>query len=511
MKKTLMELFDQCEPEELDQLLPGELNGTLPEGAMERIQSRALEKAFPKAEKKKRSKGRLWLRAAVAACLVLMVGLVGVAYAAEAREYGAAVQFFDENGLSTDGLSREDVKAVYRDIITQRFTYEKTAEVIERSVAGVEIFQREPTPEELAELWNSKDPSKNPAASPWAELDYRFEYVDRMDEELGFEVFDRCYLNHYEDGVLIWRAEFDQFCVTDWTLVSGGVAVSGETSTWNSEQPKYAWLARVDDAGDVLWEAKLDHGFQWEYIAAVIDNGDGTWAVLSRGDYEVICLSQYSDTGEELSFHRVELGKYGIQNAVQLGEGYLVQLKNYMDDTEPDRLVKMDREGGVTDSFSYEGKDCDYYLTDMAEFNGRVYLSAYATSKLADEERYGPGRHEIENLLNDLFDNDRFDITSEELTPMVRDNYTAVLLVCGPEGGAPETFYSIKGSLGAGLAVNEQRELVWDVESVVNTFFSPATNSFTIGGDSQVFRYTFDSAGTLIRQEDTGELVAYRR
>ena len=70
----------------------------------------------------------------------------------------------------------------------------------------------------------------------------------------------------------------------------------------------------------MLWEAKLDHGFRWEYIAAVIDNGDGTWAVLSRGDYEVICLSQYSDTGEELSFHRVELGKYGIQNAVQLGK-----------------------------------------------------------------------------------------------------------------------------------------------------------------------------------------------
>ena len=86
-----------------------------------------------------------------------------------------------------------------------------------------------------------------------------------------------------------------------------------------------------------------------------------------------------------------------------------------------------------------------------------------------------------------------------------------VLRVCGPGGGGSETFYSSKGALGAGLAVNEQRELLWDVASVVNTFFSPATSSFTIGGDSQVFRYTFDSAGTLIRQEDTGELVAYRR
>ena len=30
--------------------------------------------------------------------------------------------FFETNGLSTDGLSRSDVKAVYRDITTQRFT-----------------------------------------------------------------------------------------------------------------------------------------------------------------------------------------------------------------------------------------------------------------------------------------------------------------------------------------------------------------------------------------------------
>ncbi|RAZ51439.1 hypothetical protein DK853_46530, partial [Klebsiella oxytoca] len=64
---------------------------------------------------------RKWL--ALAACLALTVSLAGVAFAAEAREYGAAVAFFDENGLSTEGLSRSDVKAVYRDITSQHFTY----------------------------------------------------------------------------------------------------------------------------------------------------------------------------------------------------------------------------------------------------------------------------------------------------------------------------------------------------------------------------------------------------
>ncbi len=30
----------------------------------------------------------------------------------------------------------------------------------------------------------------------------------------------------------------------------------------------------------------------------------------------------------------------------------------------------------------------------------------------------------------------------------------AVLLLCDPEGGAPETFYSVQGSLGGKLRVN---------------------------------------------------------
>ena len=94
---------------------------------------------------------------------------------------------------------------------------------------------------------------------------------------------------------------------------------------------------------------------------------------------------------------------------------------------------------------------------------------------------------------------------------MVRDNYTAVLLLCGPEGGAPETFYSVKGSLGGALRVDGDGGLSWDVESVVSTFFSPATSSFTIGGTCRVFRYFFDGAGNLVRQEDTGETVPYRR
>lgn len=506
MKMTLTELFDGCSPEELDELLPDEFDTSVPEDAMARARAKTLAKISPQPTVKRRSRHRQWLRVAIAACLVLVVGATGVAYAAEVKEYNAAVQFFDENGLSTDGLSREDVKAVYRDITTQRFTYDKTAEVIERSVAGVEIFQREPTPEELAALWNHNIMNKN---LPESGISYSVRIEERLDAELGFDVFDRSYLDCYQDSQLIWSVEFTQFYGNEYAVASGGLAVWGYTPTWSSEQPHYAWLSRVDDQGKILWEKQMDHGFDHEYIAAVLDNGDGTWAVISRGDLKYLCLSQYSDSGEELSFHQTEVGNKGILNAARLGDGYLVQLGHKLDG-EMAHLVKLDREGSITDHFIYEGDDCYYTLVDMVEYNGRVYLSAYATPKLANEKDPG-SRYEIDNILEGIFDQGRLDISSEKLTPMVRDNYTAVLLVCDPKGGVPETFYSIKGSLGQELSVDGKGELIWNVESVMTTEFSLATSAYSIRGTCQVFQYTFDITGVLVQQEDTGETTAYFR
>lgn len=143
----------------------------------------------------------------------------------------------------------------------------------------------------------------------------------------------------------------------------------------------------------------------------------------------------------------------------------------------------------------------------MIEFGGRIYLSAYAVPKQSDKN----GRYEISNILNYVFARENFEISSKELTPIVRDNYTAVLLLCDPNGGTPETFYSVKGSLGGKLKVNDMGELVWNVESIINTFFSPVTSSFTIGGTCQIFRYTFDDTGILLNQEDTEESIPYSR
>ena len=470
--------------------------------AFDGVDDDILERSEARMPRRKAMSFRTW--GTLAACVTLVVSLAGVAFAAEAKEYRAAVEFFEDNGLSMEGLSRADVKAVYRDITTQRFTYDKTAEVLERWVPGLEIDQREPTPEELAALWN-RNVWYN--AQPGAGISYRKDYQYRLDEALGFDVLDKSILKCYRDGELLWTAEFPGVSIDGSVFTSTGTAVWARNVIWSSAQPTLSWVVRVDESGKLLWKRLLIHGFNHEYITQVLDNGDGTWAVISRGDLKYLCLSQYDIDGNELSFCQTEVGNVGIWNATRLGDGYLVQLGNTVDG-ETARVAKLDREGNLLDSFTYEGEDCDYHIADMIEFGGRVYLSAYAVPEQADD--WG-GRDEIANILDYLFKNDIWDISSEELTPLVRDNYTAVLLLCAPEGGAPETFYSVKGSLGGKLAVNDAGELMWDVESVAYTFFSPATSSFTIGGTCQVFRYTFDTAGHFLQQEDTGETVPYHR
>ena len=178
--------------------------------AFDGVDDDILERSEASAPRRKALVFRKW--GALAACLALAVGLVGAGFAAEAREYSAAVDFFEQNGLSTEGLSRADVKAVYRDIVTESFTNDKTAQVLERAVPGWEISQREPTPEELAALW---DRNVWRSTMPETGFSYSVNHEEKLDETLGFYVLDKSTVDCYQDGELLWTVEFPGFVVED--------------------------------------------------------------------------------------------------------------------------------------------------------------------------------------------------------------------------------------------------------------------------------------------------------
>ena len=469
-----------------------------------------------------KSPHRTWRTiASLAACFILLItiGFVTV----EAKEYTDAVNFFNEYGLSTDGLSRDEIKAVYRDITTKSFTYSKTAQVIASSISadhigGYEIIQENPTPEYTENLWNCMNSGGRFPLPTQEGIHYQFysEYV--KDPEQGFSVHDKSFLEKYDGDTLLWSISFSDFRISGSCTVSDGVIAYGETPIWSTSQDSHAWMAKISPEGKLLWKCQLDHGFGSEYIAEILENPDGSYAVFSRGLFGYLCLSQFTADGKELFFQKSKIGDYAILNAARFADGYLVQLGTYYNNDY--KIVKVDRRGNLTESFTYGSADAYYYITDMIEFNGSFYLSAYAVPKLPDEDQHAGGRYEIAGILNYLFENrislDSFDektpfYSSDELTQLVRDNYTAVLLVCDPAAGTPREFYSVKGSLGGKLSLNDSGMLLWDVESIADTFYSPYTSSFSIGGSCHVFRYTFDLSGKLVSQEKTGEVVDYRR
>lgn len=493
MKKSFSQILDTLKPEEME-LLTQDLSLKQPSGKREKAQ--LLLRLLPK-EKRHGCRLRRGI-AAACLCAVLMTVIGGCAL--EAKSYREAVDFFETYELPMEGLSRQEIKAVYRDIITKTFTYEKTAQVIRGHTAGFEISQESPTPEQLEEFWRSNYYEVN--------RQYTFHSDYRMDEKLGFEIHDKSWVEKVSGEKVQWSVSVAEFWIEEISVVSDGVIAYGRTPTWSSEQEEYPWMAKISDTGEILWKRQLSNGFHDEYISAVLENTDGSYAVISRGDLEYFCLSQYTASGERTHFQKTQVGNYGIWNAACLGDGYIVQLGSYMTN-EHARIVKVDRQGNITDSFSYGDEESYYYLADMISFRGKIYLSAYAVPRLSDEEETAGGRYEIAGVLNEIFRKDNWNITPEELTPMVQAHYTAMLLVCDPEGGSPQTFYEVKGSLGGDLSLSDSGMLLWDVESITDTFFSPMTSAFTIGGSSCVFRYTFDESGNLTGREETGEVAGF--
>ena len=443
-----------------------------------------------------------WAVAAACLAVVIIAGSTMFAFAAEAAEYRTAVAFFDQYGLSSEGLSRAEIKAVYRDITTKSFKNGKTAEVIRQAVPGWEIRQTEPTADEIAAVWD-----RNIFNNGYYKESYTYSYSSYGNpDEQGIVHLDKCVVKCSLDDALLWTAEIKDFHVIGAARLAEGTAVWGYNDTFSASDIHYGWLARIDDSGNVLWQKHLDHGFRYEQIAFVINSTDGGLAVVSKGDRNYLCLSRFDADGRELSFQKTEIGDLFIRNAVSLRNGYLVHLINNMNHVSA-LLCRLDPDGKVLGLYSLESDDCDYYITDMAEYNRQVYLSGYAVLKQSD----GGGRHEIANVLDHIFAKENWDISGEELTALLRENYTAVLLLCDPENSVPETFYSVKGSLGGRLRINDSYKLEWDVESITSGRFSPATSAYSIIGTCKVFRYTFDSRGRLAGQTDTGKTSVYDR
>lgn len=451
--------------------------------------------------KRRRAAMTGWCAAAACAALLLVTGVH--AYAAEQREYRAAVTFFEENDLPMDGLTRGQIKAVYRDITTRRFTCTQTAQVLQQSlkeqIPGYEIGPEPISPEEVEKLWGYRNgypcfqdlTTQDPG-------DCEIRIVEQTEQER--DVFWKSVISRYEDGKQLWSIDLQDLVVMDYQVLSDGILLWGDDPS-RKGQPG---LAKLSSDGKLLWQQFPDSGYSDETIEAVVENPDGTLAVFSRGDLSELCLRQLGPEGRCRSVVSHPVGCYGIWNAARLGEDYIVQLGNVTMGSK-EMLVRIDAKGQMTDSFRYEGEDTEYCMTDMQEFDGKLYISAYEIPK------YDTSGAELMSLYDQFDIEQLMQMPTEELTRLVRSQYSAVLLICDPQSGSAREFYSVRGGLGAELELDGEERLLWQVENIEDVFFSPATSAFQFGGTCSVSRYTFTRDAVLHSREDTGRTVSFMK
>ncbi len=381
-------------------------------------------------------------------------------------------------------------------------TGSENAKEVSASLSGLQISQSTPTDEELAGSLAEK------AAQEEGGVHYRYYDAEHEYSQGGGLVRETTYLEKWDGQALLWRLSVREFSIHQCIPVSQGVLVLGATPALAVRQTRYAWAALVSEEGELLWQRRLENGFHRESLEAAVENADGTFALFSRGDSSTLCFTHLDRDGELLQYAATPTGEtYGVRDAAALEDGYLVQLGSYSTG-EYARLLRLDADGTALGSFALSGEDCQYVLTHMRLHRGLLYLSGYAFEPAGDDLSF---QREISPLLEKIFAQEHLSISSEELTPMVREIYTAVLFVWAPGEAQPRTFYAVPGSLGGSLAVAEGGDLLWDVESISSTYLSLATSSFTIGGASRIWRYSFSPDGTLSGSQATEEAAVFRR
>lgn len=504
MKKTVTDLFDDCQPQELDSLLES-VDADLPaEADPERIKALAIHKAG--VSPRRRTARRIAL---IAACVTVLAGILVGCYVAEKVEYDNAVRFFDLNNLDTDGMSRDDIKRVYRDITAESFQYGDSYSILsDERVEGVDISISNSFNNNLS---NDQIESMN-YGLPLFQV-----YGDIPDKAMYF-VGDECEKN--AGGETVWRTKLSHYCDSAY-IVGDRVLVWGEYIYDNLHDYMHTHVALIDDKdGKILWDKTLDSKYHFDESACAALTAEGKIAVLTiatddRFSGEKVLVFRELDTKGKILTEREQPGDEltFIYRVIPLSDGWLAQVDETtsLDMTADARalrnkFIKLDLNGGIKGEWRFpeEDENDSFEITDIREYDGRIYLSAQA--------------NRLEPKLSQIADYDHIPMDSEsladgftdELRDAAREDYSSVLFVYDPAADKPERFYSVGGTMAGRLLTDDSGSLVWQVGRIVKCGWAPWANSFQFYGITRRYDYTFSSDGAELREEKTDHFNTFR-
>lgn len=526
MKKSVTTILDGCQPQELDSVLET-MDDKLPDEVnAQKIRSLAMQKA---GVTKRVDWRRVFL---VAACIALVAAVLVGCYVAEKAEYDSAVKFFDLNDFDTEGLSRDDIKRVYRDFTTERFDYDKSYELLDNSrevttVAGADIRIMNSVNNDLnltnGYLWNRAS-------------DKGVSYVYNSDvgtaygkDDEGYTYYRDTCIEKFLDGKVVWRADFERdFYIEGYDVRDGKVLVWGDDMYDTKRDLIHTAVALVDDAdGTILWEQTLDSSYDFDEYSEAALGDNGRIAVLTIAcnnrfaDWDVRVFRALNEDGKIVTEHEQKMEKILYNHLLtSLSDGWLAEIQYEVNGSDTDngvveyqpRLVKFNFDGEIMREWTLTENDNIGEIVSVKEYGGKIWISEQARPN--NSELYAG------DDITDLPDPDKpFENYTDEWRDRARKEFSSVLIVLDPESAKPEQFFSVGGTMPVGVlgdgnnndfSVDDDGNLVWHIGRIIRCGDSPYTSSFSIYGITRQYDYTFDSDIHNLRQEKTDQFDSFR-
>lgn len=482
------------EQKELDRLLEG-IDEPAPDREKKQRVLRLLDRKTGLSTSEKRGNTvrmnrRRWVAAAVAAVMALCLGAGSIALA-ENAEYNRAVEFFETNGLSTEGLTRSEIKLIYRDITTESYTYSKTAEVLAHTAA-----------EEPVAGYELSVPESDYAVDLGAELDKML--AARGEAQYTAAIYNESVgvVRKTVDREIVWTRElpgficFEAYPAEDGIYVSG--ARQGDNGIWN-----LPGVVKLTYEGELLWTVSWGEDYEHpdmtenDIWSLTVDPEGGVTAFTSYHDIEKqengITVTKLSADGETIfsRFNPTEIKT--VSEAYTFDGGYLAKVYNTPScengvTVSDEFVMRFNADGSIAEEYFFNIDGMKIAIKDIAEGKDKLYVSVTAVNTNASEK------------LVSLADASGY-VQPEAFEPYMDEVVSALLFILDENTGAVLNYYEVRGALGA--EVSAEAGVEWIVEKLVSAQFKPEWNRLGLGAVRKL-GYSFGGDGVLKDVKDMG-------